>query len=74
VERYKIGTVCTSNDESALHNALKALLEKQIPRARFEEVRLDLMGPEPLQQLRATLTNVALNPTARSSAASSSSA
>ncbi len=74
VEKYKIGTVCTSNDESELHNALKALLEKQIPRARFEEVRLDLMGPEPLQQLRATLMNVALNPTARSSAASSSSA
>ena len=74
VEKYKIGTVCTSNDEAELHNALQALLEKQIPRARFEEVRLDLMGPESLQQLRAALTSVALNSTARTSAASISSA
>ena len=74
VGKYKIGTVCTSNDESELHNALQALLQKQIPRARFEEVRLDLMGPEPLQQLRAALTNVAVNSTARTSAASISSA
>ena len=74
VEKYKIGTVCTSNEESELHNALQVLLQKEIPRARFEEFRLDLMGPEPLRQLRGALTNVAINSTARTSAASISSA
>ena len=74
VEKYKIGTVCTSNEDSELHNALQVLLQKETPRARFEEVRLNLMGPEPLQQLRAALTKVALNSNVRTSSASISSA
>jgi hypothetical protein len=73
VEKYKIGTVCSGNHESELHDALQVLLQKETPRARFEEVRLNLMGPEPLQQLRAALTKVALNSSARTSAASISS-
>ena len=73
VGKYRLGAVCTTNDESELRNALHTLLQKEVPRAHFEEVRLDLMGPAPLQQLRAALTPEALSSTAHTSAASASS-
>jgi len=74
VKKYKLGTVCTTNDESELRDALQALMHEEIPRARFEEVRQDLMGSAPVQQLRAVLTKVAPNPISRISAAQVSSA
>jgi hypothetical protein len=61
VGNYKLGVVSTTNDESELRNALQVLLQQEVPRARFEEVRLDLMGPVPLQQLRSALTREVLN-------------
>jgi hypothetical protein len=70
VGKYNLGAVCTTNEESELRHALHAVLQKEVPHARFEEVRLELMGPAPLQQLRAALTREALRPSTHTFAAS----
>jgi len=69
VGKYRLGAICTTSDESELRNTLHSLFQKEVPRARFEEVRLDLMGPATLQQLRAALTGEAFNSMAHTSAA-----
>ena len=70
VGKYNLGAVCTTNEESELRHALHAVLQKEVPHACFEEVRLELMGPAPLQQLRAALTREALRPSTHTFAAS----
>ena len=73
VGKYSLGAVCNTSNEPELRHALHAMLQKEVPRARFEEVRLDLMGPAPLQQLRAALAREAPRSTAHTVAASASS-
>jgi hypothetical protein len=56
IEKYGVGTVCSSQSTDAIQQAIQAMLEVKIARSHFEALRSDLMGPNQLLLLRNALT------------------
>jgi len=54
--KYAVGTVCSSENENTIHQAIQAILQAKISRDQFEALRSDLMGPNQLLLLRNALT------------------
>lgn len=54
--KYAVGTVCSSQSEDVIHQALQATLQGKITRHHFETLRSDLMGPNQLLLLKNALT------------------
>lgn len=57
ITKYGVGTVCSSEREPDIQQALRTILSKNTSRENFEALRCDLMGPRQLQQLRYALQN-----------------
>jgi hypothetical protein len=55
VAQFGVGKVCSSEDRLIIQQAVQELLNSQITREDFEALRLDLMGPGQIQQLRSAL-------------------
>jgi hypothetical protein len=51
-----VGTVCSSQSEDVIQQAIQAILEAKITRSHFEALRSDLMGPNQLRLLKSVLT------------------
>jgi hypothetical protein len=56
IEKYGVGTVCSSHSEDAIQQAIKGILQAKITRYHFEALRSDLMGPDQLILLKNALT------------------
>jgi hypothetical protein len=56
IEKYGVGTVCSSYNEDAIQQAIQAILQAKITRHHFEALRSDLMGPNQLLLLKNALT------------------
>jgi glycosyltransferase involved in cell wall biosynthesis len=56
ISKYAVGTVCSSNNEDAIQQAIQAMLQAEITRYYFEALRSNLMGPNQLLLLRNALT------------------
>jgi hypothetical protein len=55
ISKHGVGTVCSSERESDIQQAMRTILESKIGRQSFEAIRADLMGPRQLQKLRNAL-------------------
>ena len=55
ISKHGVGTVCSSEREWDIQQAMRAILEGKISRENFEAIRDDLMGPRQLQELRYAL-------------------
>ena len=55
ISKYRVGTVCSSQSESDIKQALRTILDGKTSRENFEAIRADLMGPPQLQELRCAL-------------------
>jgi hypothetical protein len=55
ISKHGVGTVCSSNREVDIRQAVQAILDSRISRENFDAIRDDLMGPRQLQQLRDAL-------------------
>ena len=55
VSKHRVGTVCSSNRQSDIQDAVRTLLDLQITGENFDAIRDDLMGPQQLHQLRNAL-------------------
>jgi len=55
VDQFKVGKVCSSKEEAVIQQAVQELLSSPIRREHFEALRIDLMGPGQIQQLKAAL-------------------
>jgi len=55
IEKYGVGTVCSSQSTDALQQAIQAILQLKVTRSHFEALRSDLMGPNQLFLLRKAL-------------------
>ncbi len=58
--KYGVGTICSSNTEDAIQQAIRVILPAKITRHHFEALRRDLMGPDQLLMLKNALTRSAL--------------
>jgi hypothetical protein len=56
ISKYSVGTVCSSDSEYAIHQAIQVMLQAEITRHHFEELRKDLLGPNQLLLLKNALT------------------
>ena len=56
ISKYAVGTVCSSQSEDMIQQAIQAILEAKITRSHFEALRSDLMGPNQLLLLKSALT------------------
>ena len=56
VSEFKIGSVCTSNDEKELQRSIEQVLHNPVEKEQFEAVREGLMGRTQVEQLRTALT------------------
>jgi hypothetical protein len=56
VSEYKVGKVCSSDDSNVLKTNIEYVLNSQISRQQFENLRNGLMGESQVQQLRRALT------------------
>jgi hypothetical protein len=54
--KYPVGTVCSSDSEDAIQQAIQVLLQTKITTDHFEALRLDLMGQNQLLLLKNALT------------------
>ena len=57
ISKYGVGTVCSSEREPDIQQAIRTILDIKISRENFETIREDLMGPRQLQQLRLALSD-----------------
>lgn len=55
ISKYAVGTVCSSENENSLEQAIQVILQAKIARDQFEALRSDLMGPHQLLLLRNAL-------------------
>ena len=55
ISKHGVGTVCSSQSESDIQQAIRTILDGNISRESFEAIRDDLMGPRQLQKLRCAL-------------------
>jgi hypothetical protein len=55
--KYGVGTVCSSQSESAIQQAVQTILQAKVMRADFEALRNDLMGPNQLLLLKNALAD-----------------
>jgi hypothetical protein len=55
ISKYRVGTVCSSQLESDIQQAIRTILDGKTGRENFEAIRADLMGPRQLQELRCAL-------------------
>jgi hypothetical protein len=56
VRKYRIGTVCPSSDRQGIELELKAFEQlEEVPRERFEQARLELLGVAQVRALENTL-------------------
>jgi len=55
ISKYRVGTVCSSQSESDIQQAVRTILDGKTNRQNFEAIRADLMGPRQLQELRRAL-------------------
>jgi hypothetical protein len=55
ISKYRVGTVCSSQLESDILQALRTILDGKTSRENFEALRADLMGPRQLEELRCAL-------------------
>jgi hypothetical protein len=60
ISKHGVGTVCSSERESDIEQAMRTILDAKITRENFEAIRDDLMGPRQLEKLRHALET--LNP------------
>jgi hypothetical protein len=58
IQKHDVGTVCSQYHEAGILSSVKAIVEKQIPRANFESIREDLMGVRQIEELRQCLTRI----------------
>ena len=56
IDKYAVGTVCSSHSEGAIQHAIHSILQAKMTRDHFEALRSDLMGPDQLLLLRDALT------------------
>ncbi len=56
VHKHGVGTVCSSQSEDAIQEAIEGMLQIKIARDHFEALRSELMGPDQLLLLRNALT------------------
>jgi len=55
ISKYRVGTVCSSQRESDIQQAIQTIMNGKTGRENFEAIRADLMGPRQLQELRCAL-------------------
>jgi hypothetical protein len=58
VSKHRVGTLCSSNQESEILDKIQATLSMTVPRENFENIRQDIMGPQQVQLLRDALASV----------------
>jgi hypothetical protein len=56
ISKFGVGTVCSSQSEDAIQQAVKGILQTKVTRDHFEALRSELMGPDQLLLLRNALT------------------
>jgi len=56
VHKHGVGTVCSSQNEDAIQQAIERMLQTKVSRDHFEALRSELMGPDQLLLLRNALT------------------
>lgn len=59
ISEFKVGIVCSSKEVSVIQRGVQELLNSQIIRENFEALRIDLMGPGQIEQLRSALVSSA---------------
>lgn len=55
ISAYQVGTVCSSQRESDIQQAIRIISDGKTGRQNFEAIRANLMGPLQLQELRYAL-------------------
>ena len=61
VAQFKVGKVCSSNQDMIIQQAIQELLHSQIKSDNFEALRSDLMGPGQIRELRSALLGAAFS-------------
>lgn len=56
ISKFGVGTVCSSQSEDAIQQAVEGILQTKVTRDHFEALRSELMGPDQLLSLRNALT------------------